>query len=1471
MADENYLALPQLPCNVDPGIKDAFDKIRAAWNSGAFNINAEAVTFSGTDLTGDGTNITYGGNTLRFVPEYVVEVAKAHGGYSTITTALASITDASATKPYTILVYPGVYAEDITAKDYVSIVGVGELGDVIVQAQSNNGINLSATCVIANIQFESTSTSVTGATTRIYASNVNTLRQTDVNTVYADELLAGQYTTGVGGSFRGLTVFNLSSLSGATVTLAKLWAYLDFIGHPATNPLDIHSRATRLLRTITPTEVTWNSYSSGNSWTTAGANSINNDYVTTEQADGDTEYSCPSGMTTDVHAWDSITCTALVQDLIDEADSHSVIRWTTNITTAAYFQYTPASGVYLDITYDTGEATAVYIASGSPILYRCRIKGSETYTIGVSTLSTGTVTILDCDFNTLKKCIYSEGVAGTVNLYRNVFSSANNHVYCNQYTGTLNSAYNRYIGAGTHLIQALGTLYSSHDEFASSSGTISFKRTGTLLPATDDTFDLGSSTYQWNDLYVDGKAYIDGIGENCLVDLDVELEFGDSAVHVSSQDDGHLDLTADTAIDLNGVTIATNAIYLTQTDGAEKIDSDADGDMDLYAGTSIDMLIGGTEQITLTDGKLAPTTDNDIDLGDGTHEFKDVYVNGQIKSTLATGTSPFSVASTTVVTNLNADTVDGVGTAGLLLLDQTSPQTIANGVPLMTTSVDTDGSSTQLVNKAYVDLAVASLTITEFFRNEADALAGLYYVMDVNADTAGTVVSATLTSSPENIFNFITPVDHPHLDRLPAGVYDCHAHLLRTNATGNRVITCYYELYNRTSGGVETKLATSASTGNLGATDAFYDVYLTLDTEVALSTTDRIVIKWYATTVSGTGNTTVTMTTGGTVDPHFSLKTNSLELDQIFVPYSGATHDTDLGAYDITTTGTLTATTHYADHIAEMTGAHGIVLDHDLSRTGKISVDHITEATGAHGVIFDVFPSTPSAAPDADYEVANKKYVDDNIGAGGGATTALDNLASVAINTALLPGADNTIDLGAVGGTDYRFRHLYLSGNISDETNTLTVANAKTAYDHSQDNTQAHSDYLLNSGNDETSGTLTMAGINVTGESVVINSDAAEADADWKYTLTRPVAGMTASVTLTLPTTDGGAGEYLKTNGSGALSWDTPGGVGGGDVTAAANLTDNAIVRGDGGAKGVQTTGITIADTNNMLIPIDVEIEFGDAAVHVSSQDDGRLDLTADVAIDLNGLVQTDNAIYLTQTDGAEKIDSDGDGDVDIYAGTSIDLLIGGTEQVTLTDGVLSPTTDDDVDLGDATHQFKDLYVDGTANIDALVADTADINAGTVDGATIATCDITVGAGKTLDVSAGTLTLANNQISGDKVEGGTIAATTITTLTSTTVNVDHVAEATGAHGIVLDNDLSRAGKISTDHLAEATGAHGIVLDNDMSRAGKISVDHLTEATGSHGVIFDVFPTTPSANPDADYEVANKKYVDAAWLVTQVFT
>ena len=71
----------------------------------------------------------------------------------------------------------------------------------------------------------------------------------------------------------------------------------------------------------------------------------------------------------------------------------------------------------------------------------------------------------------------------------------------------------------------------------------------------------------------------------------------------------------------------------------------------------------------------------------------------------------------------------------------------------------------------------------------------------------------------------------------------------------------------------------------------------------------------------------------------------------------------------------------------------------------------------------------------------------------------------------------------------------------------------------------------------------------------------------------------------------------------------------------------------------------------------------------------------------------------------------------------------------------------------------KNSTFTGTTIADLGNVTTAAINGGTIDGT-----NITVGSGKILNVSAGTLTLLDNQISGDKVEGGTISEITISKL-----------------------------------------------------------------------------------------------------------
>ena len=69
----------------------------------------------------------------------------------------------------------------------------------------------------------------------------------------------------------------------------------------------------------------------------------------------------------------------------------------------------------------------------------------------------------------------------------------------------------------------------------------------------------------------------------------------------------------------------------------------------------------------------------------------------------------------------------------------------------------------------------------------------------------------------------------------------------------------------------------------------------------------------------------------------------------------------------------------------------------------------------------------------------------------------------------------------------------------------------------------------------------------------------------------------------------------------------------------------------------------------------------------------------------------------------------------------SVDVSSSSVEQLVIKDGVIEPTTDNDIDLGSSSKQFKDLHINGTANIDSLAADTANIDGGSIDGATLGT------------------------------------------------------------------------------------------------------------------------------------------------------
>ena len=149
--------------------------------------------------------------------------------------------------------------------------------------------------------------------------------------------------------------------------------------------------------------------------------------------------------------------------------------------------------------------------------------------------------------------------------------------------------------------------------------------------------------------------------------------------------------------------------------------------------------------------------------------------------------------------------------------------------------------------------------------------------------------------------------------------------------------------------------------------------------------------------------------------------------------------------------------------------------------------------------------------------------------------------------------------------------------------------------------------------------------------------------------------------------------------------------------------------------------------------------------------------------------------------------------------GVFVDVSGSTTEQVRFQDGAIVPVADNDIDLGTSSLEFKDLHLDGTANIDSLVADTADINGGTADNVVIggstaaAITGTTITANTSLALASGatvTAILDEDSMSSD-------SATAIATQQSikayvdaqlTAEDLDFQADSGGALSIDLDSE-----------------------------------------------------------------------------------
>ena len=213
--------------------------------------------------------------------------------------------------------------------------------------------------------------------------------------------------------------------------------------------------------------------------------------------------------------------------------------------------------------------------------------------------------------------------------------------------------------------------------------------------------------------------------------------------------------------------------------------------------------------------------------------------------------------------------------------------------------------------------------------------------------------------------------------------------------------------------------------------------------------------------------------------------------------------------------------------------------------------------------------------------------------------------------------------------------------------------------------------------------------------------------------------------------------------------------------------------------------------SDDILIASTEKLQFRDTAIYINSSADGQLDLVADTEIQI----------------AATTVDINGNADISGNLGIGGNLTVTGTTTfnggtMTLgdaaTDNVvfgadvnssIIPNTDSTFDLGSASQEWKDIYIDGVAYLDAInfngtaiTATAAEINL--IDGgATVGTTAIADGDGLLIN-DAGTMRVSTVQTLAAYLDDEITAMPNLVTTAATTVGALDSGSITSGFGTI---------------------------------------------------------------------------------------
>ena len=424
----------------------------------------------------------------------------------------------------------------------------------------------------------------------------------------------------------------------------------------------------------------------------------------------------------------------------------------------------------------------------------------------------------------------------------------------------------------------------------------------------------------------------------------------------------------------------------------------------------------------------------------------------------------------------------------------------------------------------------------------------------------------------------------------------------------------------------------------------------------------------------------------------------------------------------------------------------------------------------------------------------------------------------------LVPSTDNARDLGASG---LEWKDLYLDGTanidslvadtakVSDLTSGRVVLAGTSGEIEDSGNLTFNGSKLTVTGNAQITSDLDVdGGANISGGETVLSSATVSDLTNNRVVIAGTSGAIEDDGNLTFDGSTLAIGVALDVDGHTDLDNLGVSGVGtitqlvSTTATVGAALTVTGVIDGNGGANisGAETvlSSATVSDLTNNRVVI--------------AGTSGAIEDSANLTFDGSTLAVT----------GSQTVSSNLTVTGNIVANGNVDLGNATGDTITATgrfDSDIVPSTDNARDLGASGLEFKDLYLDGTANIDSLVADTADINGGSIDGATI-------GAASPSSIVATTITANSNvTITGSlDANGG--------------ASIDNVQI-----GVTSDNEIDT----SSGNLTIDSAGGTVTVDDNLTVSGNLTVNGTTTTINSTTVAID----------DKNFQVATGAADDAA--------